>query len=269
VIRLDWKIALVTGASRGIGRGIAEKLVDAGIEYIAVNYVRNDGAARETAQKLEQKGAQVLLAKADCTDVDQVRGMFDQVRSEFGSLDVFVHNARPNPGAEPWFASALELTPAGLDAAYASQVHTMVIGCQACVPLMPDGGRIIGITHAPGGKTGSWQPWAAMGPAKAALEATIRYFAVALATRGITVNAVSPGVVDDSVINALPTEAYQAIKAWSESGWSPMKRMGTPADNAVTLLCAPEASFITGQTLYVDGGASAMWPEMPLPVQGL
>jgi NAD(P)-dependent dehydrogenase (short-subunit alcohol dehydrogenase family) len=112
VIRLDWKIALVTGASRGIGRGIAEKLVDAGIEYIAVNYVRNDGAARETAQKLEQKGAQVLLAKADCTDVDQVRGMFDQVRSEFGSLDVFVHNARPNPGVEPWFAGAMELTPA-------------------------------------------------------------------------------------------------------------------------------------------------------------
>lgn len=271
MIQLKWKTALVTGSSRGIGRGIAHKLVDAGIGRIAVNYVGNDSAANETARKLQEKGAEVLLAKADCTDLDQVRSMFDKVRSDFGSLDVLVHNARPNPGVEPWFTSALEMSPAGLDAAYRSQIHAMVVGCQACVPLMPQGGRIIGITHAPGGKTGSWQPWAAMGPAKAALEATIRYFAVSLATRGITVNAVSPGVIDDSVINGLPPEAYHAIKDWSESGWSPMKRMGTPADigNAVALLCAQEASFITGQTLYVDGGASVMFPEMPLPVQGL
>ena len=84
-------------------------------------------------------------------------------------------------------------------------------------------------------------------------------------------NAVSPGVIYDSVINSLATEAYHAIKEWNESGWIPMKRMGTPADvgNAVALLCAEEASFITGQILYVDGGASAMFSEMPLPVQGL
>ena len=271
MIQLEWKTALVTGSSRGIGRGIVQKLVDAGIERVAVNYVANDAAAHETAAMLKGKGAEVLLIKADCTDADQVRGMFGQMKSEFGSLDIFVHNARPNPGTEPWFASAMEMTPAGLDAAYRSQVHAMVIGCQACAPLMPNGGRIIGITHAPGGKTGSWQPWAAMGPAKAALEATIRYFAVSLATKGITVNAVSPGVIDDSVINTLPTEAYHAIKDWNESGWIPMKRMGIPADvgNAVALLCAEEASFITGQTLYVDGGASAMVAEMPLPVQGL
>jgi NAD(P)-dependent dehydrogenase (short-subunit alcohol dehydrogenase family) len=92
-----------------------------------------------------------------------------------------------------------------------------------------------------------------------------------LATKGITVNTVSPGVIDDSVINSLPPEAYHAIKDWNESGWNPMKRMGTPADvgNAVALLCAEEASFITGQTLYVDGGASVMFSEMPLPIQGL
>lgn len=271
MVHLNWKTALVTGSSRGIGRGIAHKLVDAGIKRIAVNYVDNDTAANETAEKLRGKGAEVLLIKADCTNLDQVRGMFNKVKSDFGSLDIFVHNARPNPGVEPWFTSAMDMTPAGLDAAYKSQVYTMVISCQACAPLMPNGGRIIGITHGAGGKTGSWQPWAAMGPAKAALEATIRYFAVSLATKGITVNAVSPGIIDDSVINSLPTEAYHAIKDWNESGWSPMKRMGTPADvgNAVALLCAEEASFITGQTLYVDGGASVMFPEMPLPIQGL
>jgi enoyl-[acyl-carrier protein] reductase III len=98
----------------------------------------------------------------------------------------------------------MDLTLAGLDAAYKSQVHTMVIGCQACASLMPTGGRIIGITHAPGGKTGSWQPWAAMGPAKAALEATIRYFAVSFATKGITVNAVSPGVIEIASSTVFP-----------------------------------------------------------------
>jgi len=271
MLKLKSKTALVTGSSRGIGRGIAQKLADAGIERIAVNYVSNEDAASEAAERIKETGAEALLVKADCTDLDQVRGMFRTVKSKFGGLDIFVHNARPNPGTEPWFATAMEMTPDGLDAAYTSQVHTMVISCQACARLMTGGGRIIGITHAPGGTTGSWQPWAAMGPAKAALEATMRYFAVALATKGITVNSVSPGVIDDSVINGLPTEAYQAIKSWTESGWSPMKRMGTPADvgNAVALLCTEEASFITGQTLYVDGGASVMFPEMPLPVQGL
>ena len=139
MVQLEWKIALVTGSSRGIGRGIVHKLVDAGIERVAVNYFANDAAAHETAEMLKGKGAEVLLIKADCTDSDQVRGMFDQVKSEFGSLDIFVHNARPNPGTEPWFASAMEMTPAGLDAAYRSQVHAMVIGCQACAPLMPNG----------------------------------------------------------------------------------------------------------------------------------
>jgi len=271
MLQLNWKTALVTGASRGIGRGIVHKLVEAGIERIAVNYVSNDDAANQTADALRENGAEVLLVKADCTDLDQVNGMFDVVSSKFGGLDIFVHNARPNPGVDPWFASAMEMTPAGLDTAYKSQVHTLVVSCQACARLMAKGGRIIGITHAPGGRTGSWQPWAAMGPAKAALEATARYFAVSLAAQGITVNTVSPGVIDDSVINGLPPEVYHAIKDWTESGWSPMKRMGTPADvgNAVALLCTEQASFITGQTLYVDGGASVMFPEMPLPIQGL
>lgn len=268
-MQLNLGTALITGSSRGIGRGIARKLADSGVKNVAINYVTNDAAAEETAGDLRGRGAEVFLVKADCTDLEQVQGMFDRVKAEFGKLDVFVHNARPNPGVEPWFAGALEMTSSGLDAAYRSQVHAMVLGCQACIPLMPNGGRIVGVTHAPGGKTGSWRSWSAMGPAKAALEATIRYFAVSLATKGITVNAISPGVTDDSVISGLPTEVYESIKTWNESGWCPMQRMCTPTDvgNVVALLCTEEASFITGQTLYVDGGASVMFPEMPLPIQ--
>jgi NAD(P)-dependent dehydrogenase (short-subunit alcohol dehydrogenase family) len=134
---------------------------------------------------------------------------------------------------------------------------------------MQDRGRILGITYAPGGRFGSWQPWVAMGSAKAAMESLCRYFAMALARRGITVNAISPGWIEDSVLNTLPKDAQQKIRDWHEGGWIPMGHLGTPADigNAVALLCSDEASWITGQTLRVEGGASLMETIIPLDMQ--
>lgn len=127
----------------------------------------------------------------------------------------------------------------------------------------------IAITYAPGGKYGSWQPWVAMGAAKAALEVLCRYFAVALADRGITVNAVSPGWIEDSVLNKLPDAAQNAIRRWHQSGWTPMGRIGTPGDvgKAVALLCAEESSWITGQLIEVDGGAALMDAHLPLEIR--
>ena len=109
-----------------------------------------------------------------------------------------------------------------------------------------------------------------MGAGKAALESLCRYFAVALAKRGITVNAISPGLTEDSVVNGLPREVQGAAHAWHEGGWTPMGRMGSPADigNAVALLCSEEAGWITGQTIHVDGGASLMDTVLPLAIQG-
>ena len=95
---------------------------------------------------------------------------------------------------------------------------------------MRSGGRILAITYAPSARTGSWQPWVGMGAGKAATEALVRYFAVALAQRGITVNAISPGLTDDSVLSGLPAKVQSAARAWHTSGWTPMGRMGTPAD---------------------------------------
>ena len=160
----------------------------------------------------------------------------------------------------------------GLDhwrSALDSQAQAFLLGTQAAAKLMPDGGRIIAISYSPSGRTGSWQPWVAMGAAKAAQDALARYFAVALGRRGITVNVISPGATEDSVVSRLPTEVFRAIKAWHESGWTPMRRVGTPADvgNAVMLLCMDEASFISGQTIHVDGGASIMDSVFPLEIQ--
>jgi len=108
-----------------------------------------------------------------------------------------------------------------------------------------------------------------MGSAKAALESVVRYAAVALAKRGITVNAVSPSWTEDSVLNTLPQEAQDLLRGWHQRGWTPMGRLATPADvgNVVTLLCREEAGFITGQLILVDGGASLMNAEVPPEIQ--
>jgi len=108
-----------------------------------------------------------------------------------------------------------------------------------------------------------------MGSAKAALESLVRYFAVTLAKRGITVNAISPGWTEDSVLNSLPQTVQDLIRNWHKRGWTPMGRLGTPEDigNVAALLCSEQAGWITGQVIYADGGASLMNPEVPPEVQ--
>jgi NAD(P)-dependent dehydrogenase (short-subunit alcohol dehydrogenase family) len=115
------------------------------------------------------------------------------------------------------------------------------------------------------------QPWVAMGAAKAAMESLVRYFAVALASRGITVNTVSPGWVEDSVLNSLPEGFQKGLGEWQERGWTPMGRLGTPADigNVVSLICSEEAGWITGQLIEAEGGASLVDAHLPLEFQGI
>jgi NAD(P)-dependent dehydrogenase (short-subunit alcohol dehydrogenase family) len=269
-ITLSQRTALVTGSSRGIGRGIALKLAEAGVKRIAVNYVENDRAAEETVRLLEDRGAEALLVKANVGDVGQVKAMFSRVKEAWDSLDIYVSNARANLGTG-FYASPLEITLEQWRATLDTQATEFLVACREAVSMMGRNGRIVAITYAPGSAKGSWQPWVAMGSAKAAKESLVRYFAVALAPRGITVNSISPGACDDSVLSGLPPEVFKVIQEWHESGWTPMRRLGLPADigNAVVLMCTDQASFITGQTLYVDGGSSAMLADFPLPIQGI
>ena len=189
--------------------------------------------------------------------------MFNQVRSEFGTLDIFVSNARPELPA--FFQAPLEITLEQWDMAFDSQAKAFLLGAREAASLMGEGGRIIAITYAAGSRTGSLQPWVGMGSAKAAMESLVRYFAVALAKRGITVNAISPSWTEDSVLNSLPPEAQDLIRNWHQRGWTPMRRLGTPADigNVVALFCAEEAGWITGQVIYADGGSVIDEPRSP------
>jgi NAD(P)-dependent dehydrogenase (short-subunit alcohol dehydrogenase family) len=270
---LEGKRALITGSSRGIGRSVALKLAECGVT-VAVHYHKDESAAADTLARVRERGADGCAVRADVSRPEDLSHMFDEVRDALGGLDIFVANARPD--LPTFYCSPMELALDHWRAALDTQAQAFLLGAQEAARLMPDGSRIIAVTYSPGGRTGSWQPWATMGSAKAALEALVRYFAVALGPRQITVNAVSPGgvlgppnAVEGGVLRALPHEVQDAIRAWHEDGWTPMRRLATPEDvgNVVTLLCMEEAGFITGQVLHVDGGASIMDPVFPLDIQ--
>jgi len=264
-MRLNGKQALVTGSSRGIGRGIALKLAQEGAT-VAIHYFQNHRAAADTLARVRELGSDGVIVQADVSRDEDVRRMFAEVRAVFGTLDILVANARGELGT--FYQAPMEISLDAWQHAMNSQARAFVASVHEAAPLMPDGGRIVAITFAPGGQKGSWQSWIAMGAAKAAMEASLRYFAVALAKRRITVNAISPGLTEDSVLNSLPDEAVQLARDWHRR-WTPMGRLGTPADigNVVSLVCSEEASWITGQTIYADGGASLMDTVLPLEMQ--
>jgi NAD(P)-dependent dehydrogenase (short-subunit alcohol dehydrogenase family) len=263
---LEGKYALITGSSRGIGRGIALALAEHGVN-VAVHYFQNQGAAIETLAQVRIRGSDGLLVQADVMHPDQIAAMLRKVKANFEKLDIFVSNARPE--APTFYQSPLDINLRQWDTALDSQATAFLVGVREALPLMSDGGRIFAITYAQGSRTGGLQPWVGMGSAKAAVESLVRYFAVAVAKRGITVNAISPGWTEDSVLNTLPEQAQQLIRDWHTRGWTPMGRLGTPADigDVVALLCSDKARWITGQVIYADGGASLMNPEVPPEIQ--
>jgi len=263
---LNQKHALITGGSRGIGRGIALKLAEQGVK-IGVHYYQNESAAKNTLEEVRKRGSDGFIVRADVCRPEEITHMFGEVKSRFGKLDIFVSNARPEAGE--FFQGPMDITLKQWDAAFDSQAKAFLIAAREASSLLAEGGRIVAITYAQGSRTGSLLPWVGMGSAKAALESLVRYFAVALAKRGITVNAISPGWTEDSVLNSFPQQVQDLIRNWHTRGWTPMGRLGTPGDvgNVVALFCSEQAGWITGQVIYADGGASLMNPEMPPEMQ--
>lgn len=260
---LNGKFALITGSSRGIGRGIALKLAEKGVT-VAVNYLKDETAANDTLTKIKELGSDGFIVQADVSNPKDIARMVSEVREKFGKLDIFVSNALGN--LLGFMSPPLQVSLEQWEEAYQVQSRAFLVGVQEVAGLICDKGRIFATSYRQGSHAGGFLPYFAMGTNKAALEAMCRYFAVALAPRGITVNAVCAGITDDSIVNSLPQEAQDAMLAWLKEGWNPMKRATTPADigGAISALCTEEAGWITGQTIVADGGASLMNPEVPL-----
>src|ERR1700758_2180604 len=146
---LAGKHALVTGSSRGIGRGIASKLAETGVR-VAVHYYQNEDAANSTLQKIRDYGSDGFIVQADVCHPDGVRQIFKKIEAEFGSLDIFVSNARTE--APTFYQPPMEITLDKWDTALDSQAKAFLVGVREAARLMGDGGRIIAITYAPGGK---------------------------------------------------------------------------------------------------------------------
>lgn len=265
-LSLEGKFALVTGSSRGIGRGIALKLAEKGAT-VAINYLKDEAAAYHTLEQVKELGAEGVVVQADVSNPEALTNMFSKVRNEFGKLDIFINNALGD--LLGFMSPPLQVSLAQWDEAYRVQSRAFLLGVQQVEHFMSNGGRIMAISYWPGSHKGGFLPYFAMGTNKAALEAMCRYFAVALAPKGITVNTICAGITDDSIVNSLPKEAQEAMLSWLKQGWNPMGRPGTPADigGAVAALCSEEAGWITGQTIIADGGASLMNPEVPLDFQ--
>ena len=240
------KVALVTGSSRGLGRGIALALGKAGAK-VCLNYLNNSEAAEGTLTKLREEGIHAAMFRADASDKEQVESMIEAIEEKFGSLDILVPNATPDQPQKPIEEYDADFYRQMYDFFVVSPFHL----AKAVLPGMKKrkSGRIINITsevfHS------SVPEFSAYVAAKGGQIGWSRSMASELASFGITVNTVAPGWI--------PTERHENDSEEAKNEYLktiPLGRWGAPEDvgNAVVYYSSDEASFVTGQTLCVNGG---------------
>jgi NAD(P)-dependent dehydrogenase (short-subunit alcohol dehydrogenase family) len=257
----EGKVALITGASRGIGKALALRLAARGTQVV-VNYKQNEELARETVTEIERLGSAGMAVRADLESLEEIEAMFDQVQERFGRLDFFVSNASASN-----FHHFMDLKPHHLERTFNLNVRAFVVGTQRAVKLMPDGGRVVVLSSY--GSIRSFPTYANLGSAKAALETWARYMAVELAPRGVNVNAVNGGIIEtDSSSYFYATGRVPSLETVLPK--IPKRRMGSAAEVAecVLFLLSPGAEYVTGTTLVVDGGLTSIAPPFHADMAG-
>jgi enoyl-[acyl-carrier protein] reductase III len=243
---LEGQVAVVTGASRGIGRAVAVRLAAAGADVV-VNYYLNREEAEKTAAEVMARGVRAHVVQADMKDPGQISALFAEVATRFGGLNILVSNA-----ASGVFRPAGELTAKHWDWMMNTHPRAFLLCSQAVLPLMRGRrGRIVAVSSI--GSQRVIPQYAGMGASKGALEALTRYLAVEYAPHGISVNAVSGGAVSTDTWRQL-AEVKRVIDEIERK--TPAGRICRPEDiaDAVLFLCSPQAEMIRGQVLVVDGG---------------
>jgi 3-oxoacyl-[acyl-carrier protein] reductase len=242
---LSGQVALVTGASRGIGHATARLLAANGAK-VWINYNRSHGAAQELQKSIRADGGSAEIVQADVTQAADVQRMIGEIGGA-GGLDILVNNAGPKIASAPFDR---------LDWAEMTDAFTGVVGSafavtRAALPLLRKSkGRIVNVlTSATLGRTAyNWLPYVA---AKAALHAMSKNLAQELGPAGITVNMVSPSMVDTDLVSGSPDRVRQHM-----IGRTPLRRLCTTEDvaGAILLMASPYARFVTGENLLVTGG---------------
>ncbi|MBI1880803.1 MAG: SDR family oxidoreductase [Chloroflexi bacterium] len=245
------KVALVTGASQGVGRGIALGLAENDWD-VGVNYHHNQAGAEDTAEAIRAKGRQAWLLPADVGDSRQVQAMFEQLDRQAGRLELLVNNA----GVQTW-AALLELREEDWDRTIRTNLKGTFLCTQQAARRMQaaGGGRIINIGS--GANKAPFPNLSDYCASKGGIETLTVVAAVELGQYGITVNCVAPGCIE---IERTRLEDPDYAGVWAPL--TPLGRVGYVEDvaNAVVFLAGSRADFITGQTLYVDGG---LWSQVP------
>ena len=248
---LAGRVALVTGASRGVGAAIAEALAGEGAAVV-VNYLRSEGLAEGVAGGIRGRGGRAFAHRADVTDEGAVRGMVERAAGEFGPVDVLVNNALPDYRFDP--AGRKDLGSIGWGD-YLQQLGGLkgALHCsQAVVPGMVagGGGRIVSILSNL--INNPVVPYHDYTTAKSAFLGFSRNLAAELGPHNITVNMVAGGLVDETDASAPTTEEVRRLVANS----TPLRRLGTPEDlaRAVLMFASPWSGFVTGQYVTCDGG---------------
>lgn len=240
-------VALVTGASRGIGRACAVKLAEVGYD-VAVNYNSNDAKAAEVVTEIEKLGRKAVAYKANTADLKAVQGMFRDVQKEFGQLDVLVNNAGVVDDAYLLMINEDSLSRS-LDINIKGYFHCAQ---QAALKMMSKKhGKIINISSVSSILAVEGQ--GVYSATKGAVNSMTATLAKELAPRGITVNAVAPGFIETEMMNSIPEDKKaEYIKA------IPMGKFGSAADvaNTVAALCSEAFDYVTGQVIVLDGGLS-------------
>jgi NAD(P)-dependent dehydrogenase (short-subunit alcohol dehydrogenase family) len=250
---LQDRFALVTGASKGVGKGIALELARQGAA-VAVNYLSDAAGAEATAAEITAAGGRALTVRADVGSKQQVDEMFDRVLAAFGRLDILVNNA----GIQTW-KPLLELSEEEWDRVLATNLKGCFLCTQRAARAMKDSGGGVIINIGSGCNKWPFPKLVDYTASKGGIEQFTKVAAVELGPYGIRVNCVAPGAVE---IERTRQEAGDYAGTWARL--TPLRRIGLPSDvaAAVAFLCEDRAGFITGQTLWVDGGlfTRPVWP---------